>query len=169
MTAEAPAVLVQLRVCRTEKDWAGARSLLRAYASELGLDLGFQSFEEEVQSLPGPYRQPSGAFILAREGAEPIGCVGIRRLHEGVGEMKRLHVLASRRGEGLGRRLALEAIEQGRKLRYRQIRLDTLPAMTTAQRLYTNLGFRPIEPYQTTPLTGTVFMALDLSQDKGMA
>jgi ribosomal protein S18 acetylase RimI-like enzyme len=45
---------------------------------------------------------------------------------------------------------------------HRQMRLDTLPSMLDAQRLYRALGFTEIAPYYATPIAGTVFMALKL-------
>ena len=53
-------------------------------------------------------------------------------------------------------------IGEARRIGYRQMRLDTLPSMTTAQAMYREAGFVPIDPYYDTPVGGTVFMALDL-------
>ena len=46
------------------------------------------------------------------------------------------------RGSGLGRRLTLAAFQEGRRLGYRRICLDTLFSMREAQSLYRALGFR---------------------------
>jgi GNAT superfamily N-acetyltransferase len=77
-------------------------------------------------------------------------------------EMKRLYVREVARGRSLGRTLARRAIEWASGAGYHRICLDTLPDMSAAQRLYAQLGFLPIEPYYRTPLSGTLFMALDL-------
>jgi len=47
-------------------------------------------------------------------------------------------------------------------LGYDEMRLDTLPMMGDAQRLYVELGFRDIPPYYGTPIERTRFMALRL-------
>jgi hypothetical protein len=76
-----------------DSDLALVRSLFREYASEIQIDLGFQNFEAELASLPGPYAPPAGAILLA-EGphSEPLGVVAIRPLLGDTCEMKRLYI-----------------------------------------------------------------------------
>jgi ribosomal protein S18 acetylase RimI-like enzyme len=76
-----------------------------------------------------------------------------------AGEMKRLFVRPSARGRGLAKQLIAVALDEARRLRYSEIRLDTLPMMGDAQSLYVSLGFRDIAPYYDTPIAGTRFMA----------
>ena len=134
------------------------RVMLREYAAWLEVDLCFQNFEEELAGLPGDYAPPRGRLLFA-EGA---GCIALRPIEQEICEMKRLYVVPEYRGSGLGRRLALAIIEEARGIGYRNMRLDTMPKMDGAQRLYASLGFRDIAPYRYNPEPGARFLELTL-------
>ena len=145
------------------EDLAAIRGLFEAYAASLSVDLCFQNFPAELDGLPGAYRPPGGALLLARDGdGVAIGCAAMRSIGSGLAEMKRLYVAPRGRGRGLGRALAERVIAEAAARGYRELRLDTLPEMAEAHALYAALGFRPIDPYYASPIAGTAFLALDL-------
>jgi len=153
---------VSVRSVDSVPDLAAARQLIGEYAAFLGMDLSFQNFQEELDGLPGKYAAPAGALFLAlvRTGvgdSAPAGCVAVRRLAEGVCEMKRLFVRPAYRGLGIGRALAERAVAAGRELGYRSMRLDTLEELRGAVALYEAMGFRRIAPYYHNPLPGAQF------------
>jgi len=147
---------------RVPEDLVEVRALFQEYADSLGFDLEFQGFAGELAGLPGDYREPGGALLLAREGGRSVGCVALRRLDETTCEMKRLYLRPEGRGQGLGRRLATEVIAEARGRGYRMMRLDTAPGMDEAIALYRSLGFRPIAPYRHNPIPGALFLELAL-------
>jgi ribosomal protein S18 acetylase RimI-like enzyme len=138
------------------------RPLFEEYAASLTFDLSFQDFAGELAGLPGGYAPPTGALLLARVDDEPAGCVALRALDGGPGELKRLYVRPAHRGLGLGRQLAERALAIAAELGYSSIRLDTTPEMGAAHELYRTLGFREIEPYRSNPVPGTRYLELDL-------
>jgi ribosomal protein S18 acetylase RimI-like enzyme len=142
---------------------AMARELFREYAEEIGTDLEYQGFSAELASLPAPYAPPKGALFIAQRDGKAAGCAALRPLDARAGEMKRLYVRAEYRGSGVGRTLIEAIIAAAREAGYRELRLDTLPAMSAAQTLYRKLGFKEIQPYGANYLPGTRFYSLALS------
>jgi GNAT superfamily N-acetyltransferase len=139
-----------------------ARRLFMEYADALGVDLCFQGFQQELDGLPGEYAPPEGRLLLAIEDDEPVGCVAVRRLADGICEMKRLYVQPGHRGKGLGRKLAEAIIAEARAIGYKKMRLDSLTSLKEAAGLYRSLGFTEVPPYRYNPLPNAVFMELEL-------
>ena len=139
-----------------------ARELVREYAAWLAIDLEYQNFEQELATFPGEYGPPHGALLLAREGEATAGCVALRRLEPQVCEMKRLWVRQEFQGRGIGRALAVAALERATRLGYARMRLDTLPRMASALALSRSLGFREIPAYYPSPVPGTVYLEVNL-------
>jgi putative acetyltransferase len=138
-----------------------ARSLFLEYGSSLGFSLCFQSFDEELKSLPGAYGPPSGRLLLARSSGHAAGCVALRKLEAGICEMKRLYVRPGNRGSGLGRMLVERVIAEARTIGYERMRLDTVEsAMTDAIALYRRMGFEEIAPYSVIPIEDALWMEL---------
>lgn len=139
------------------------RELWREYAAWLEVDLCFQNFEQELNELPGRYAPPTGRLLLVFGDNRLAGCGALRKIDDGVCEMKRLYVRSEFRGQGIGRRLTTRLIEDAREIGYERMRLDTLPSqMSEAVRMYRSLGFREIAPYYHTPVAETLYMEIKL-------
>lgn len=156
------ATSIQIREANFPHDLALVRELFEEYAAGVGVDLCFQNWSAELAGLPGKYVPPGGGLWLAEQGGVAGGCIAFRPLDAGRAEMKRLYVRQKFRGLGLGRLLAMQAVNAAAAAGYRKICLDTLPTMTSAAALYRSLGFVEIEPYYQSPIAGTLFMARDL-------
>jgi GNAT superfamily N-acetyltransferase len=96
-------------------------------------------------------RGPDGAYLVGYEGAEAVAGGGLRRLDNGVGEIKRMFVRPAARSRGVARAL-LEALEQtARELGYERIRLDTGPKQVHGLALYRSAGYEDVPPYNDNP------------------
>lgn len=130
-----------------------ARGLFVEYSSWLTVDLESQGFAAELAGLRGHYAPPLGALLLAKHGGASVGCVALRPLTVGVGEVKRLWVKPSHRKLGAGRILVESIIQRARAAGYLRLRLDTLAHMNAARQLY---------GYYANPLPDTVYLATNL-------
>jgi putative acetyltransferase len=156
---------MNLKQVESEEEVQQARGLFVEYATGLGFSLCFQNFDQELAGLPGDYSPPDGRLLLALENEQVAGCVALRKIGDGTGEMKRLYVRPEFRGKGLGRTLTETVIKAARDLGYERLRLDTLPGkMDQAIAMYRSLGFKDIEPYYNNPYADAAYMELRLEE-----
>lgn len=162
VNCQPPAAAMQIVSAHRPEHLSAIHALFTEYAASLDIDLCFQNFSEELATLPGRYAPPDGRLFLAMENGQPCGCVALRKIGDGICEMKRLYVSPAFRGRGLGKKLAVAIIAAARETGYERMRLDTLADMTAALALYESLGFRRIAPYYDNPSPRAVFLELHL-------
>ncbi len=138
------------------------KTLFLEYAQSLNFSLCFQGFDKELDGLPGYYAPPRGALLAAKVGDAYAGCIALRPLEENICEMKRLFVRNQFRGLQIGKKLAVTILEEGSRLGYEKMRLDTVPIMQPAIALYRSLGFVEIPPYCENPVDGALYMEIRL-------
>jgi ribosomal protein S18 acetylase RimI-like enzyme len=144
-------------------EFEAVKALFLEYANSLDFSLCFQGFDQEMATFPAKYSPPTGGLLLAKVDGVPAGAVGVWQQAPGICEMKRLYLKPEFRGLDLGRRLAEAIVEEGRRLGYRAIRLDTLKTMVAAQALYAKMGFVEVPPYYRNPIEGAVYMEMPLA------
>jgi ribosomal protein S18 acetylase RimI-like enzyme len=153
---------VDISTATTTDDLQQVRALFLEYESFLGISLCFQNFQTELATLPGDYAPPGGCLLIARYQGEVAGCVALRKLGDGICEMKRLYLRPQYQGKKIGRALAEAVIQHARRAGYSRMRLDTLHKLDKALALYKSLGFQEIAPYRDYRTVEAVFMELML-------
>lgn len=158
-----PARQIELSQATMPEQIERVRELFLEYGNSLGFSLCFQSFDEELRTLPGAYGPPDGKLILALHAGQPAGCIALRKLDAGICEMKRLYVRPAARGNSLGRILVEHLIAEARAMDYIRMRLDTVgSAMGSAVALYRRMGFKEIAPYSNIPIDTALWLELVL-------
>ncbi len=148
-------------VVETRTDDADAVKLLNDYF-EFRI-AGFAVPGGYVVNLPDPARfvSPDGVFLVARVGADAVGCGGIRRIDALDGlttfEVKHVWVAPAARGLGISRGLMDELERRAIGFGAQQLVLDTNTSLTAAQQLYRSSGYVEIEPYNDNPNATTWF------------
>jgi GNAT superfamily N-acetyltransferase len=146
------------------------KDLFREYFSwvqdDLHFDLSYQAIEKELLTLPGAYASPQGCLLLAFSERMPAGCVALRPHTAEICELKRMYVRPAFRGLNIGRSLCAEIVETARLRGYSLMRLDSEVSLKTAQKIYSDFGFHPAQPYYEVPESlreRTIFMELNLT------
>ena len=153
---------IQYKIAETSGEFKHDEKLFLLYAGSLNVDLSFQNFTDELKTINKQYNKPGGALLIAYNGEDAIGCAGLRMINSEVAELKRMFVLTEYNGQGIGKKMLGIIIDIARELKYKKIKLDTLPGMIQAQRLYRSFGFVDIASYRFNPVEGTVFMEKEL-------
>jgi DNA-binding MarR family transcriptional regulator/N-acetylglutamate synthase-like GNAT family acetyltransferase len=144
------AAAIEIRVVSPNS--AAARRCLAAYFRELAARFkgGFNPSEGD----PAPEQEmtpPNGFFVLARIDGRAVGCGGLRRIDERVGEIKRMWTAPEARGQGVARRVLLELEALARDAGIKTLRLDTNRVLAEAQAMYRREGYREIARYNDNP------------------
>jgi DNA-binding MarR family transcriptional regulator/GNAT superfamily N-acetyltransferase len=140
------ASMVQISV-RDPRD-PGARACLRSYVAEL--ERRFEGGFDPAHSNPATdadLTPPSGLFLVATLGADPVGCAGLRLHGDDPAEVKRMWVSPRVRGVGLGRRLLGEVEVRAAERGVRVLRLETNAALSEAVALYRAAGYAEVPAF----------------------
>ncbi|HEX5760343.1 MAG TPA: bifunctional helix-turn-helix transcriptional regulator/GNAT family N-acetyltransferase [Thermoanaerobaculia bacterium] len=118
------------------------RDLNRAWLEPL---FGLEEEDRRVLDDPeGEVLARGGAVLFALRAGEAVGACALLR-HGDAAELTKMAVAEPWRGRGIGRRLALAAVEEARALSCRSLFLLTSPRLEAAVALYRALGFQPVD------------------------
>jgi putative acetyltransferase len=147
-----------LRLAKPD-DSEPVKALMRDYFKELDLNLDPKVLDKDlVEPLKG---YDSGGLILLIHQGSPAGCVGVRRLQDGVAEIKRMYLHPEQRGRGQGRVMLEAALALARQCGFKRLMLDTRRDLKSANRLYESYGFKDTADYNQNPRAER-FMVLEL-------
>ena len=122
---------------RTGSDDPEFKSLvaqLDAMLSEVnGTDDGFYRQFNHIETLPH--------VVVAVASGAPVGCGALRALDSATVELKRMYVVPSARGNGVGAAIVTELEDIATSLGFTRIVLETCKVLAAANRLYAKCGF----------------------------
>ena len=124
--------------------------------------LAQQNYDVEIAHLEEKYAYPKGRIYLVYVEGKLAGCVGMKPLDERHAELKRLYIRPEFRGRNLGEELTRRIMNDAREEGYSILRLDTLPGLKSAVKLYRRMGCREIEAYYDCLVPKTIFMEIEL-------
>jgi len=128
-----------------------ASDLLEAMRVELNDVYATFSRLDNPPLRPDELRAPDGAYLVGYDGDDAVAGGGLRRLGEGVAEIKRMYVRPPARSRGVARALLRALEDQARAMGYTAVRLDTGPKQLHGLALYRSAGYVDVPPYNDNP------------------
>jgi uncharacterized protein (DUF952 family)/GNAT superfamily N-acetyltransferase len=129
-----------------------ARELVEAMVAEMEPLYGKIDGPDAPTAAPDELWAPSGTFLVGwDESGAPVCGGGVKRIGDGVTEIKRMFVVPEARGRGHARRLLVGLEDAARRLGYGRVRLDTGAKQPHALTLYESAGYREIPDYNGNP------------------
>lgn len=122
--------------------WANSRA-----SSEFGVSFNINNVLNQDLNKLNQFMPPEGCLLLGKYEMRIACCVGLRKIDDETGEIKRMYVRPEYQRKGIGQRLLEALIEEARCIGYSKIRLDSAPFAREAQAFYRKMGFRDIDPY----------------------
>jgi DNA-binding MarR family transcriptional regulator/GNAT superfamily N-acetyltransferase len=129
-----------------------ARLCLSSYFAELDslFDAGFDP-ELSISATAEDLIEPAGLLLVARLGAEPVGCGALKLHGRAPAELKRMWVAPKARGLGVGRRILGALEQQARDRGAHTVRLETNRALREAIALYRSSGYTEVAAFNAEP------------------
>jgi len=124
-----------------------ASQLVEAMVGEITALYGPPELRNAPSATPGELWAPHGSYLVAFDDGQPVAGGGVKRLGDGLGEVKRMYVVPEARGCGHARRLLYHLEDAARALGYTRVRLDTGPSQPGALVLYASAGYVSIPDY----------------------
>jgi GNAT superfamily N-acetyltransferase len=147
----------QITVVRMAPDAPPAAAALRAYFADVVRRYhGRPASQQEVTAAMAEdprsdLQPPSGLLLVARHHDAVLGCIGLRMLTAGVGQVTRVFVAPELRGHGVGARLLTELERHARERGLSRLQLDTRSDLIEARRLYERNGYAEVAPFNSGP------------------
>ncbi|MEN0614985.1 GNAT family N-acetyltransferase [Klebsiella indica] len=134
----------------TADDNPAIASVIRQVSAEYGLtpDKGYTVADPNLDELFQLYSQPGSAYWVAEQNGLVVGGGGIAPLtcsEPDICELQKMYFMASARGHGLAKKLALMALDHAREQGFKRCYLETTAFLKEAVGLYEHLGFKHID------------------------
>jgi len=133
----------------TAADNAAIAQVIRRVSAEFGLtaDKGYTVSDPNLDHLYDLYSQPRSAYWVIEADGAIAGGGGIAPLagaEADLCELQKMYFLPILRGQGLAKKLALQAMDFAREQGFGRCYLETTASLTQAVALYERLGFEHI-------------------------
>lgn len=128
----------------TNDDRERVAELVFGVLAEYGLEPDPETTDADLQDIEANYLQRGGLFEVIEDGGNMLGSVGLYPVNKTTCELRKMYLIPSARGLGLGKYVLERAIARARALGFKQIVLETSSKLVAANQLYNKFGFKPM-------------------------
>ncbi len=128
----------------TNDDRQRVAELVFGVLGEYGLEPDPETTDADLQDIEANYLQRGGLFEVIEDGGNLLGSVGLYPVNDTTCELRKMYLIPSARGLGLGKYVLERVMARARVLGFKQIVLETSSKLIAANRLYTKFGFKPV-------------------------
>lgn len=130
----------------TNNDRERVAALVFGVLGEFGLKADPKSTDADLDDIEANYLQRGGLFeVIEDDQANLLGTFGLYPISQTICELRKMYLVPSARGLGLGKHVLKQTIARARQLGFKAIVLETSSKLIAANRLYTQFGFQPLQ------------------------
>jgi putative acetyltransferase len=134
----------RFRTARSE-DSAAIRALVESVLREYGLPFDAADTDADLADVQASYEDRGGVlYVVEAPAREIVGCGGLFPVSAGSVELRKMYLLPTARGRGLGKELLNRLLADARRLGYKRVMLETNSVLKEAIALYRRFGFVPV-------------------------
>lgn len=120
--------------------------LVGTVLSDYGLKTDPDETDQDISDIDQYYFRRGGWFSVIETEGKIIGSYGIYRIDDSVCELRKMYLLKSFQGQGLGRKMMDEALKKAKELGFSEMILESNSVLKNALVLYRKYGFEEYKP-----------------------
>ena len=133
---------MQLRPA-SNQDHRAIEALVFGVLREFNITPDPEGTDADLRDIEATYQNRGGFFdVLVTDNGEIVGSIGLHPVSKRTGELRKMYLKKTVRGQGQGRRLLEHALSRAKALGFKRVTLETADVLKAAVALYERYGFK---------------------------
>ena len=127
----------------SNQDQRAIEALVFGVLREFNITPDPEGTDGDLRHIEATYQNRGGFFdVLVADDGEIVGSIGLQPVSKATGELRKMYLKKSVRGQGYGRRLLEHALARAKALGFTRVTLETANVLKAAVALYERYGFK---------------------------
>lgn len=128
----------------TNADTERVKKVIYQVLREYGLNPEPNETDKDLNDFEKYYFSRGGHFEVCEVDSVIIGSWGLYPLGHGSCELRKMYLLSSQRGRGIGKEMMLRSLSKARELGFKRVELETASVLKEAIEMYKKFGFKSV-------------------------